>query len=231
MHAASSALSASSDPAAVLQPDQHRHLAVRHPNLRDIGRLCRWGTAGHRPGRSGLPVPGQPGGRGRAARQPCSAARHGRRRGAALARAAPRALPLALHRRRHAGLAGPVQRGLVRRLQPAAGLRRAAQAQGARYVQAEAVGVDAQASGGVQHIRALRLADGQRLECSAVVTPQAPGRARWRSGWALTCRCLAKGARCSLSPARGAARLPAAHRPSGIWLRPEGGLHRGLRPT
>jgi len=102
-------------------------------------------------------------------------------------------------------------------------LRRKAVAQGVRYVQAEAVGLDTQASGGVQHITALRLASGERLACSAAVNaagPWARAVAQWlgidlpvyarrRTVFHFTC------------PA------PLPHCPllidtSGIWLRPEG---------
>lgn len=102
-------------------------------------------------------------------------------------------------------------------------LRRKAQAQGARYVQAEAVGVDTQASGGVQHISALRLADGERLACSAVVNaagPWARAVAQWlgidlpvfarrRTVFHFTCP----------QPLPG---CPLLIDTSGIWLRPEG---------
>jgi len=102
-------------------------------------------------------------------------------------------------------------------------LRRKALAQGARYVQAEAVGVDTQASGGVQHIRALRLADGTRLECSAVVNaagPWARAVAQWlgidlpvyarrRTVFHFTCP-------------EALPRCPLLIDTSGIWLRPEG---------
>jgi glycine/D-amino acid oxidase-like deaminating enzyme len=102
-------------------------------------------------------------------------------------------------------------------------LRRKAQAQGARYVQAEAVGVDAQASGGVQHISALRLADGERLACSAVVNaagPWARALAQWlgidlpvfarrRTVFHFTCPEALPG-------------CPLLIDTSGIWLRPEG---------
>lgn len=102
-------------------------------------------------------------------------------------------------------------------------LRRKAQAQGARYVQAEAVGVDAQASGGVQHIRALHLANGERLACSAVVNaagPWARAVAQWlgidlpvyarrRTVFHFTCPEALPG-------------CPLLIDPSGIWLRPEG---------
>ncbi len=102
-------------------------------------------------------------------------------------------------------------------------LRRKALAQGARYVQAEAVGVDTQASGGVQHISALCLGDGQRLECSAVVNAAGawaravaqwlgidlPVHARRRTVFHFTCP----------QPLPG---CPLLIDTSGIWLRPEG---------
>ena len=102
-------------------------------------------------------------------------------------------------------------------------LRRKAQAQGVRYVQAEAVGVDTQASSGVQHITALRLADGQRLECSAVVNAAGPWarpvaqwlgidlpvHARRRTVFHFTCP-------------EPLPRCPLLIDTSGIWLRPEG---------
>jgi glycine/D-amino acid oxidase-like deaminating enzyme len=111
-------------------------------------------------------------------------------------------------------------------------LRRKAQAQGVRYVQAEAVGVDTQTSGGVQHIRALRLADGQRLECSAVVNAAgawARPVAQWlgidlpvfgkrRTVFHFTCPEVLPG-------------CPLLIDPSGIWLRPEGtGFIAGYAP-
>lgn len=111
-------------------------------------------------------------------------------------------------------------------------LRRKAQAQGVRYVQAEAVGVDTQASGGVQHIRALRLADGQRLECSALVNAAgawARPVAQWlgidlpvfgkrRTVFHFTCPEALPG-------------CPLLIDPSGIWLRPEGtGFIAGYAP-
>ena len=102
-------------------------------------------------------------------------------------------------------------------------LRRKALAQGARYVQTEAVAVDTQASGGVQHISALRLADGTRLECSAVVNaagPWARAVAQWlgidlpvharrRTVFHFTCPQQLPG-------------CPLLIDTSGIWLRPEG---------
>ena len=111
-------------------------------------------------------------------------------------------------------------------------LRRKALAQGARYMQAEAVGVDTQASGGVRHIRALRLADGQRLECSAVVNAAgawARPVAQWlgidlpvfgkrRTVFHFTCPEALPG-------------CPLLIDPSGIWLRPEGaGFIAGYAP-
>ncbi len=111
-------------------------------------------------------------------------------------------------------------------------LRRKAQAQGVRYVQAEAVGVDTQASGDVQHIRALRLADGQRLECRAVVNAAGPWArpvAQWlgidlpvfgkrRTVFHFTCPEALPG-------------CPLLIDPSGIWLRPEGtGFIAGYAP-
>lgn len=111
-------------------------------------------------------------------------------------------------------------------------LRRKAVAQGVRYVQAEAVGVDTQASGGVQHIQALRLADGQRLECSAVVNAAgawARPVAQWlgidlpvfgkrRTVFHFTCPEALPG-------------CPLLIDPSGIWLRPEGtGFIAGYAP-
>lgn len=111
-------------------------------------------------------------------------------------------------------------------------LRRKAQAQGARYVQAEAVGVDTQASGGVQRIRALRLGDGTQLECSAVVNaagPWARAVAQWlnidlpvharrRTVFHFTCPEALPG-------------CPLLIDPSGIWLRPEGtGFIAGYAP-
>ncbi len=111
-------------------------------------------------------------------------------------------------------------------------LRRKALAQGVRYVQAEAVGADIQASGGVQHIRALRLADGQRLECSAVVNAAgawARPVAQWlgidlpvfgkrRTVFHFTCPEALPG-------------CPLLIDPSGIWLRPEGtGFIAGYAP-
>lgn len=111
-------------------------------------------------------------------------------------------------------------------------LRRKAQAQGVRYVQAEAVGVDTQTSGGVQHITALRLADGQRLACSAVVNAAgawASPVAQWlgidlpvfgkrRTVFHFTCPDALPG-------------CPLLIDPSGIWLRPEGtGFIAGYAP-
>ena len=111
-------------------------------------------------------------------------------------------------------------------------LRRKAQAQGVRYVQAEAVGVDAQASGGVQHIRALHLANGERLACSAVVNAAGPWArpvAQWlgidlpvfgkrRTVFHFTCPEALPG-------------CPLLIDPSGIWLRPEGtGFIAGYAP-
>ncbi|MCL4770252.1 MAG: FAD-binding oxidoreductase [Burkholderiaceae bacterium] len=111
-------------------------------------------------------------------------------------------------------------------------LRRKAQAQGARYVQAEAVGVDAQASGGVQHIRALHLTNGERLACSALVNaagPWARAVAQWlgidlpvyarrRTVFHFTCPEALPG-------------FPLLIDPSGIWLRPEGaGFIAGYAP-
>jgi len=112
-------------------------------------------------------------------------------------------------------------------------LRRKALAQGVRYVQAEAVGMDTQASGGVQHISALRLTDGQRLECSAVVNaagawarPVAqwlgidlPVFAKRRTVFHFTCPEALPG-------------CPLLIDPSGIWLRPEGaGFIAGFCPS
>jgi glycine/D-amino acid oxidase-like deaminating enzyme len=102
-------------------------------------------------------------------------------------------------------------------------LRRKARAQGARYVQGEAVGVETQASGGVQHITALRLANGEHLECSAVVNaagPWARAVAQWlgialpvharrRTVFHFTCPQQLPG-------------CPLLIDTSGIWLRPEG---------
>ena len=111
-------------------------------------------------------------------------------------------------------------------------LRRKALSQGVRYVKAEAVGVDTQTSGGVQHIRALRLADGQRLECSAVVNAAgawARPVAQWlgidlpvfgkrRTVFHFTCPEALPG-------------CPLLIDPSGIWLRPEGtGFIAGYAP-
>ena len=111
-------------------------------------------------------------------------------------------------------------------------LRRKALSQGVRYVKAEAVGVDTQTSGGVQHIRALRLADGQRLECCAVVNAAgawARPVAQWlgidlpvfgkrRTVFHFTCPEALPG-------------CPLLIDPSGIWLRPEGtGFIAGYAP-
>ncbi|MCO5110609.1 MAG: FAD-binding oxidoreductase, partial [Burkholderiaceae bacterium] len=111
-------------------------------------------------------------------------------------------------------------------------LRRKAQTQGVRYVQGDAVGVDTQTSGGVQHIQALRLADGQRLECSAVVNAAgawARPVAQWlgidlpvfgkrRTVFHFTCPEALPG-------------CPLLIDPSGIWLRPEGtGFIAGYAP-
>ncbi|MDQ1259936.1 MAG: hypothetical protein QG643_1760 [Pseudomonadota bacterium] len=111
-------------------------------------------------------------------------------------------------------------------------LRRKALSQGVRYVKAEAVGVDTQTSGGVQHIRALRLADGQRLECCAMVNAAgawARPVAQWlgidlpvfgkrRTVFHFTCPEALPG-------------CPLLIDPSGIWLRPEGtGFIAGYAP-
>ncbi|MGB3451657.1 MAG: FAD-binding oxidoreductase [Giesbergeria sp.] len=111
-------------------------------------------------------------------------------------------------------------------------LRRKAQAQGARYVQGEVVGVDTQAHAGVQHVTALRLADGQRLECGAVVNAAgawARPVAQWlgidlpvfgkrRTVFHFTCPDALPG-------------CPLLIDPSGIWLRPEGtGFIAGYAP-
>ncbi|MGP1681239.1 MAG: NAD(P)/FAD-dependent oxidoreductase [Giesbergeria sp.] len=102
-------------------------------------------------------------------------------------------------------------------------LRRKAQAQGARYLQADAIGVDTQASDGVQHITALRLASGERLACSAIVNAAGPWartvaqwlsidlpvRARRRTVFHFSCPEALPG-------------CPLLIDPSGIWLRPEG---------
>ena len=102
-------------------------------------------------------------------------------------------------------------------------LRRKAQAQGVRYVQAEAVGMDTQANNGVQHIHALRLKDGTHLPCSAVVNAAGPWAravaawldidlpvfARRRTVFHFSCP----------QPLPG---CPLLIDTSGIWLRPEG---------
>ena len=94
------------------------------------------------------------------------------------------------------------------------------------------MGVDAQASGGVQHIRALHLAKGERLACSAVVNaagPWARAVAQWlgidlpvyarrRTVFHFTCPEALPG-------------CPLLIDPSGIWLRPEGaGFIAGYAP-
>lgn len=111
-------------------------------------------------------------------------------------------------------------------------LRRKAQDQGVRYVQAEAVGVDTQASGGVQHIHALRLADGQRLECSAVVNA-AGAWARPVAQW-LGIDLPVFGKRRTVFHFNCPEALPGCPLlidPSGIWLRPEGaGFIAGYAP-
>lgn len=111
-------------------------------------------------------------------------------------------------------------------------LRRKAQAQGVRYVQADAVGVDTQASEGVQHIRALRLADGQRLECSALVNA-AGAWARPVAQW-LGIDLPVFGKRRTVFHFTCPEALPSCPLlidPSGIWLRPEGtGFIAGYAP-
>ena len=112
-------------------------------------------------------------------------------------------------------------------------LRRKAQAQGVRYVQAEAVGVDTQASGGVQHISALRLADGQRLECSAVVNA-AGAWARPVAQWlGIDLPVFAKRRTVfHFSCPEALPHCPLLIDPSGIWLRPEGaGFIAGYAPA
>lgn len=111
-------------------------------------------------------------------------------------------------------------------------LRRKAQAQGVRYMQAEAVDLDTQASGGVRHITALRLASGERLACSAVVNAAGPWartvaqwlgidlpvHARRRTVFHFTCP--------EVLP-----HCPLLIDTSGIWLRPEGaGFIAGFSP-
>ncbi|HCE30084.1 MAG TPA: FAD-dependent oxidoreductase [Comamonadaceae bacterium] len=112
-------------------------------------------------------------------------------------------------------------------------LRRKALAQGVRYVQGEAVGVDTQAHAGVQHVTALRLADGERLECSAVVNAAGPWarvvaqwlgidlpvHARRRTVFHFTCP-------------EALPHCPLLIDTSGIWLRPEGaGFIAGFSPS
>lgn len=102
-------------------------------------------------------------------------------------------------------------------------LRRKAISQGARYLAAEAAGLDSHASDGVRRVHAVRLADGQALACTHVVNAAgcwARAVADWVGielpvvGKARTVFCV----RCPTALPG----CPLLIDPSGIWLRPEG---------
>ncbi|MDO5289117.1 MAG: FAD-binding oxidoreductase [Pseudomonadota bacterium] len=108
-----------------------------------------------------------------------------------------------------------------------------ARAQGARYVQAEASGLEMVAGAAPARVRAVALATGERLPCDAVVNAAGPW-ARQVAAWAeidlpvfarrrtvfhVTCPAPLPG-------------CPLLIDPSGIWLRPEGtGFITGFAPA
>lgn len=102
-------------------------------------------------------------------------------------------------------------------------LRRKAHSQGVRYVADEAVGLNLVASGGVQHVHAVRLASGDTLPCRYAVNAAGPWAAAV-AGWAGIALPVV-GKRRTVFTLDSPAALPGCPLlidPSGIWLRPEG---------
>lgn len=107
-------------------------------------------------------------------------------------------------------------------------MRAQARAQGARYLQAEAVGLDL----AVDRIDAVRLADGERLRADVVVNAAGPW-ARRVAAWAGIELPVAARRRTvfHVSCPQPLPRCPLLIDPSGIWLRPEGaGFITGFTP-
>lgn len=108
-------------------------------------------------------------------------------------------------------------------------MRAQARAQGARYLQAEAVGFDRAAD----RIDAVRLADGERLRADVVVNAAGPW-ARRVAAWAGIELPVAARRRTvfHVSCPEPLPRCPLLIDPSGIWLRPEGaGFITGFTPS
>ncbi len=110
--------------------------------------------------------------------------------------------------------------------------RAQARAQGARYVQAEAVGFDSVADAGGRRIRAVVLAGGERLPADMVVNAAGPW-ARPVAAWAgIELPVVARRRTVfHLGCPEPLPRCPLLIDPSGIWLRPEGsGFIAGFAP-
>ena len=211
------------DPAAVLDRGEHRDRTVRHrvPARRRRASGRRRRAPGDRPRRARLPVPGFAQRRGdrSSATMRCSA------RMASTSRClTPDALrqrfPWLSHRRRRVGLARPVGRGLVRRLQPDAGVPAQGAVAGAR---ATFMRRDAASTSKGTHIVALRLADGTRIAGDAFVNAAGPWAPASRAGSASSLPVRAR-RRCVFvfacpTPLE---RCPLVIDTSGVWFRPEG---------
>ena len=111
-------------------------------------------------------------------------------------------------------------------------LRKKAQSQGVRYVADEAVGLDMEASDGVQHVNAVRLQSGGVQRCRYAVNAGGPWAAAI-AGWA-GIDLPVVGKRRTVFNLTSPAALPGCPLlidPSGIWLRPEGtGFIAGYAP-